>query len=193
MSNSVWCDIHREVERDYYSCVRAYNTHIYRFFLQLPHVQRRRVRSQNVEKTRDYLYILASVLTVAGTPSSCRAPWFDTRIPFTPIFTASLASSAKEGKKEKKKQQQKKTPKKNPKQKTTKTNKQDMPFHNWELIDTMMKETVASLKSGQLMQSHLRASPFQSPISTQKKVLSLSSKTRKVIWNVGAEQFTTLD
>lgn len=32
-------------------------------------------------------------LTVAGTPSSCRAPWFDTKIPFKPCLTASRASS----------------------------------------------------------------------------------------------------
>jgi len=32
--------------------------------------------------------------TVAGTPSSCRAPWFDTTIPSTPCSTAFLAISA---------------------------------------------------------------------------------------------------
>lgn len=50
-------------------------------------------------KTEWTCCILAPVLTVAGTPSSCRAPWFDTRIPFTPSFTAFLASSAEKNKK----------------------------------------------------------------------------------------------
>lgn len=43
------------------------------------------------------------------------------------------------------------------------------------------------------MQSHLRASAFQSLTSTQKKVLSVSKKIRKVAWNVGAEHFIPLD
>ena len=32
-------------------------------------------------------------LTVAGTPSSCLAPWLDTRIPSTPAATPRSASS----------------------------------------------------------------------------------------------------
>lgn len=35
----------------------------------------------------------AQTQTVAGTPSSCRAPWLDTRMPSTPWFTARTASS----------------------------------------------------------------------------------------------------
>jgi len=34
------------------------------------------------------------ILTVAGTESSCLAPWFDTTMPAAPCFTASIASSA---------------------------------------------------------------------------------------------------
>lgn len=36
---------------------------------------------------------LVLLLTVAGPPSSCRPPWLDTMIPWTPCSTASSASS----------------------------------------------------------------------------------------------------
>lgn len=38
--------------------------------------------------------ICVLILTVAKTPSSCRAPWLDTSIPSMPYLRASLASSA---------------------------------------------------------------------------------------------------
>lgn len=93
VSNRVGCDIHRKEEKDYCLWVKAYITYL-QVFLPATMCSEKQIRSQKVERTRDYWCILASVLTVAGTPSSWRAPWFDTRIPFTPIFTASLASSA---------------------------------------------------------------------------------------------------
>ena len=38
--------------------------------------------------------LINSALTEATTPSSCRPPWLDTKIPATPCLTASWASSA---------------------------------------------------------------------------------------------------
>lgn len=51
-----------------------------------------RTRSEILLK-RVCVCVLGS-LTVAGTPSSCLAPWLDTRIPSTPWISASNASSA---------------------------------------------------------------------------------------------------
>lgn len=74
MSNSEYNVTYIEKRREVITHGLRHRTLIPGFFSSFHMFRESKQEAKKAEKIRDYWSTLASVLTVAGTPSSCRAP-----------------------------------------------------------------------------------------------------------------------